>query len=498
MLHPSRRPMAHRVFLVVLALAAATIPFIASPGISAAETVWVEAWRHETSRPLTALAFGDVTGDGGMDIVTLNDRSVIVYALEEEGPRFVASIEEIAEVPTAVAVAPYDGEDPPAIWIGTENPGIVYVYTYDTGSRRFVRRERIRYAWADVQRLIPLDLDGSGFRDLAVVTRREELLLYRWTPGGYEPVPLGDYGRLIRFVEARDVDGDHRDELVVARDANHLVVLSWQEAVEARGGEEEFEALEPRARLVNLWENYIWGTHLALFVDTFRRNQPAEIIAISSQRMAHHFGVVSGDLGPVRTAVEWPGVFGRMVGAFDLDDDGIAEIVEATRSGLALWSVSSRVSQKGSLELARTPVYALARDPGSERLVVGGPWGFSVFKEVDAHYVNVVTRGVAYETIRPTLFIDGMAYLSAADWEELLKIRLRFDSESKQISGLKGFHFLVGRLGETQWVYDGRPKQTAAPPIIHDGRLYLSADFAQVVGAAIVWEPFTRTLVVDP
>ena len=43
MLHPSRRPMAHRVFLVVLALAAATIPFIASPGISAAETVWVEA-----------------------------------------------------------------------------------------------------------------------------------------------------------------------------------------------------------------------------------------------------------------------------------------------------------------------------------------------------------------------------------------------------------------------------------------------------------------------
>ena len=121
-----------------------------------------------------------------------------------------------------------------------------------------------------------------------------------------------------------------------------------------------------------------------------------------------------------------------------------------------------------------------------------------MFKEVDAHYVNVVTRGVAYETIRPTLFIDGMAYLSAADWEELLKIRLRFDSESKQISGLKGFHFLVGRLGETQWVYDGRPKQTAAPPIIHDGRLYLSADFAQVVGAAIVWEPFTRTLVVDP
>ena len=255
MLHPSRRPMAHRVFLVVLALAAATIPFIASPGISAAETVWVEAWRHETSRPLTALAFGDVTGDGGMDIVTLNDRSVIVYALEEEGPRFVASIEEIAEVPTAVAVAPTTGNTSPANWIGTENPGIVYVYTYDTGSRRFVRRERIRYAWADVQRLIPLDLDGIGISGSC----------RRHPPGGTASLPLDARrvrtratGRLRQADPLRrgvDVDGDHRDELVVARDANHLVVLSWQEAVEARGGEEEFEALEPRARLVTLWEN---------------------------------------------------------------------------------------------------------------------------------------------------------------------------------------------------------------------------------------------------
>ena len=54
----------------------------------------------------------------------------------------MASIEEIAEVPTAVAVAPYDGEDPPADLDRHGKPRNRPVYTYDTGSRRFVRRER--------------------------------------------------------------------------------------------------------------------------------------------------------------------------------------------------------------------------------------------------------------------------------------------------------------------------------------------------------------------
>ena len=229
-------------------------------------------------------------------------------------------------------------------------------------------------------------------------------------------MPLGDYGRLIRFVRGRrDVDGDHRDELVVARAANHLVVLSWQEAVEARGGEEDFEALEPRARLVNLWETTFGGrtspslstpsaaTSLRRSRDLIAANGPSLRRGVRRPRTGAHGG------GMAR-------VFGRMVGAFDLDDDGIAEIVEATRSGFGPLERFLPGESKRKLGARVHPVYALARDPGSERLVVGGPWGF-VFKEVDAHYVNVVTRGVAYETIRPTLFIDGMAYLSAADWE---------------------------------------------------------------------------------
>lgn len=485
--------------ILVLFLVAKAVQAVVASGVCAAEDVWVEAWRHETTRPLSAIAVGDVTGDGRVDLVALSDRTVTVYALEDEGPRYVASIEGLSEVPTAVAVAPYDPGGPLNVWVGTENPGIVYVYTYDGNARRFVRRERIRYAWADIQRLIPLDLDGIGRIDLAAVTSREELVLFRWTPGGYERVSVGESGRAIRFVEARDVDGDDRKELVIARDSNHLVVLSWQIPAD-RLEVEEADAATPEAAgtVAKVWENYIWGTHLALFVDAFRADRPAEIVAISSQRMAHHFALTADGIAPLRTPVEWPGVVGRMIGTVDVDADGIAEIIEATGRGLVGWSLSSQVRHKETIDLSRTPVFTVARDPYAERLIAGGPWGFSVLKRVDAHHVNVVTRGAGFQPAHPTLYVDGVAYLSADDWAELLKMRLRFDPDSKQISGLKGFHFLVGRIGENRWIYNGRPKETSAPPLMHENRLYLSADFAEVVGVDFYWEPFTRTLVIDP
>ena len=39
---------------------------------------------------------------------------------------------------------------------------------------------------------------------------------------------MGEFEKEIRFVEARDVLGDSREELIVARGANHLAVFSWR------------------------------------------------------------------------------------------------------------------------------------------------------------------------------------------------------------------------------------------------------------------------------
>ena len=143
-------------------------------------------------------------------------------------------------------------------------------------------------------------------------------------------------------------------------------------------------------------------------------------------------------------------------------------------------------------------MFAFFYEPPTRRLIVAGRWGFALWRKEDENFVNVISRGVVKSLKQPSRFIDGMAYLSVDDWADLLGVRLRYEAESGRISGLRGFRFLVGRVGENQWIYDGRTKQTASRPLLEGDVLYLGADFASVVGVDVYWEPFTRTLVVDP
>ena len=467
---------------------------LGSSGEAGAAQVWVEAWRHETSRPLEGVAMGDVDGDGRAEVVTLSQGTVVVYALEDEGPRFLTAVEGIQERPTAVAVRRQGDEEAAALWVGTENPGFTYVFRYDPKTRSFERTERIRYAWGDIERLVPLDLDGFGGVDLAALTKGRELVVFRWTPSGYVRLDAGGVDREVRFLEAADLDGDGRDELVVARGVNHLVVLKWQPSE----AEEESEEVQTEGgRLERVWENYPWGAHLALLVGRFQPGSP-QIVVASSQRVVHHFAYSTEGYRALRTPVEWTGMSGTLVGTVDIDGDGRVEAVEATRGGLVAWRIGSQVSQALTIELSAPSATFVQRDSATGQLVVAGARGFSLLKLEDANYVRVIRRGVPVELSKPARLVDGVAYLSADDWAALLEMRIRYDAETKMISGLKGFRFLLGRVGGGEWMFGGRSTTTRSVPFIEDGVLYLGADFASVVGGDVVWEPYTRTLVVYP
>lgn len=479
------RPLAAWILLGLLGAS------LAPPGAALAADVWIELWLHETSRTLESVAVGDVDGDGRPELVALNSQGVTLYALEEDGPRFLAGLPPVPEQPSAVAVHRRSQDQEAAVWVGTRSPGITYVFRFDAATRSLERIERIAFAWGDIQRLVPLDFDGEGGTDLAVLTAQRELVLFRWTPAGYVRLDLGGLEKDVRHVEAADLDGDGRDELVAARGENHVVVLEWQPAgtgSEADGG----------GRLVRAWENYVWGAHVALMVDAFRAGAP-EIVVPSSQRVAHHFAYVDdGGLRAVGTPVEWHSLGGRLIGTGDFDGDGRAEAAEVTPAGLAAWSIGSRISRTLEIELSRPGVFFAHPDPGSGRLIVAGPWGFALLARQEAHYVRVIHRGAPVALIQPARLIDGVPYLSAEDWEALLGLRLHYHAASNTISGFRGFHFLLGRPGAQEWLYDGRTVVAESRPFVEDGVLYIGADVARIAGADTFWEPFSRTLVVYP
>lgn len=475
--------------------------------------VWVEEWRHETAGPLEDIAVGDVTGDGRLNLVAVSDSTVNVYQVDVNGPSFVSRLNGLSERPTVVALYDFDGDGVHEIWVGTASPGVVYVFGYDAGADGFRQIARVRWVWGDVKRIVPFNLDDWGLADLAVLTDRGDLTLFRWTMDGFVRVPVGSLGGDVRHVEAADIFKRGKDDLIVARGDEEIAVLSWEredglsntdvsEAAIPREGEPPSSHDLERGRLVRSWENFIWGNHAALFVADFNGSQRAQVVVFSSRRMAHVFGAEGNDLRSVTTPLPWPEDVGRVIGTWDLNRDGLQEIIHVRGSVLQGWTVLPQPAPVIEIALSTLPVTHVATAPYERWLITAGPWGFAYYQAADPGFLRVLRRGTAVELIHPPK-IDihpggDRIYLSAEDWERLLKVTIRHDETTSRIHGMRGFRFFFGRVGDETWVYDGRVHAGDHRPFLLDNVLYLGVDITRVLGVDMVWDSTARTLVIDP
>lgn len=491
-----------------------------------AQTAWAELWLHRTVSPVVQTAVGDVDGDGLPELAVVVGSEVALYALGEEGPRFLASAGDLAQRPTAVAIADYDGDGAGEVWVGTASPGIVHVYRYAAPESRLEMVDRARYTWSDIRSLVPLDLDGWGKLDVAAGTAQGSLHLFRWTPDGYVEVRTGELGRApVRQFEAADVDADGREELVIARGVDQVVVAGWrytERAVQARRAVAEYEGALRRyleeagsgraeflwhldhpgvpvgadlgeGELAALWENYIWGAHSGLFVGEFEPGPYPDIAVASSQRLLRTFTYRPGDgLQLARNPIEWPQPALRFIGVADLDGSGTDYALEATSEGISAWRLAPTARRVSALDTRLQPVEAFHVVDGGA--VISGPWGFALLKRVDSDYVRVLHRGAPYSLRHPAVVEGGRIYLSAPDWSALTGMTLRFDPAAGLVTGIRGFHFLVGNFHEGTWIYDGTPHDLGA--ILRGGVLYFDSGFARMVQVGAVWDPYSRTLVI--
>lgn len=507
-------------------IAALLASWIVAVSGASAQSPWAELWLHRTQAPVVQAAVGDVNGDGAPELAAIIGEEVALFALGEEGPRFLAVASDLAQKPTAVAVADYDGDGAAEVWVGTASPGIIYVYRYVASSSLLELVDRARYTWDDIRTLVPLDLDGWGRLDVAAGTGSESLHLFRWTREGYTEVRMGDLGRLVRQFEVADVDGNRLDDLVIARGVDQVVVASWRHTepvAEARQSVVQYQqALSDHLRAAGsgrwellwhldhpgaplradlgegslevVWENYVWGTHSGLFVGAIEGGPHPDIAVASSQRLLRTFTYRPGEgLRLARNPIDWPQPGLRFIGTADLTGGGRDQALEVSSSGIAAWSLSPTARRVGSLATRLQPVEAFLPIEGGA--VIAGPWGFALLRRVPADYVRVLHRGAPYALRHPAVVEDGRIYLSAADWSALTGITFRFDPGSGVVSGIRGFHFLVGNLNEDSWIYDGRPYSLEGSSLLRGGQLYLDTRFAEMVGVDAVWEPFSKSLV---
>src|SRR5690606_25208705 len=116
--------------------------------------------------------------------------------------------------------------------------------------------------------------------------------------------------------------------------------------------------------------------------------------------------------------------------------------LEATSEGISAWRLAPTARPVSALDTRLQPVEAFHVVDGGA--VISGPWGFALLKRVDSDYVRVLHRGAPYSLRHPAVVEGGRIYLSAPDWSALTGMTLRFDPAAGLVTGIRGFHFLVG------------------------------------------------------
>lgn len=173
---------------------------------------------------------------------------------------------------TTFKIKDLNGDDIPEIIAGTEDPGLIYLYTLVNGQWSLLNYGK--HVWSTINKIIIGNLSDVGAQELLVQNDEGYLFLLKLSNNSLDLIwKSPNVWQSISTAVVADIDKDSLDEILVVYKTGGIAILT----------------LENNA-VISIWENYPWGKILGLTVGDWDNDRQLELIFSTSQKLLYILG----------------------------------------------------------------------------------------------------------------------------------------------------------------------------------------------------------------
>lgn len=422
----------------------------------------------------------DVTADGEMELVIGSGQEVYILTKDKGYYDVQWKISGISPGVRALAVGDVDNDSWPDLLVGTGQAGAIRIFGWN--GEKFVRKGETDYLWSPVTKILIIDIDGDGWKDILAVTESGSAQLLRWDGLRYEKSweHKPSAGR-IKFFQTADINGDDVEELVYALAEGKVVVAQWN-------GHE----------LAPIWENYPWGTVSTVSLLDLDGDQRVEIIVTTEQQMLYCYGWTQHGIGLKRSFSDPSVKFSEAVGV-DLDGDGKGELVTIDPEGIKVWKLGRDSLQlQAQATFIQGPQKLRLTPDGTKLILLDRTGALRTLRLVDESYFRCFLGDTEVKLGKPPIWVNDMPLLAAQDAAELLGLTVYWDAQAERLTAFGDGRYAVLQIGERSMDIVNTTVPLQIAPVVKDSECYVPVEFMRIFATNVFWDEASRTLRIMP
>lgn len=365
---------------------------------------------------------------------------------------------------TTFEIKDLNGDNTPEIIAGTEDPGLIYLYTWDNIQWSLLSYGK--HVWSTINKIIIGNFSDVGEQEFLIQNDEGYLFLLKLSNNSLDLVwKSPNTWQTINTAIVADIDNDSFDEVLAVYKTGGIGILE----------------LENNA-VVSVWENFPWGKILGLTVGDWDNDQQTEVIFSTSQKLLYILGEKEGQFRYEGQFSDFDSVIEKV--AFIDNQLGQALVTSDTAGRLKILKFDSK-NWKWVEEFSENPGRIIkVVQPNKEQAIL---WSsnrniLAVFSYKSAP-LKILHQDNHYQMAPNAISYNNQIYIAPAALSDFTGLEIVYNDQTQTYSILindQKIEFIKNEP-HSVWIEGLSRMMMPVPPLIIDNDLYLPLDVFQTL-----------------